>query len=212
MAAFATVTDLELFARDEIPPGQIDQLEAEQALDLASDIIRGYVRSHISSATETAEFDGISGDVFELPQRPVTAVTAVEITDRMGNTVVVSSSDWTWTRGGKLRRILYTTTLPAGWSADSGWGGPDATVTVTYTHGLAAVPGDVKAIALALARRMTVNPDGYIREAIGSYNVGYATTDGQQVGQGSGQGSGASVHLLAVEKMALNRYRRRTWS
>lgn len=212
MAAFATVADLELFAREQVQPGEIDELEAGQALDLASDVIRGYVRSHITSVTETAELGGTSDDVLELPQRPVSVVTAVEITDRLGNTVVVSSSDWTWTRSGKLRRILYTTALPAGWSAGSGWGGTDATVTVTYTHGLAAVPGDVKAIALALARRMTVNPDGYVREAIGSYNVGYATTDGQQAGQGSGQGSGASVHLLAVEKMALDRYRRRTWS
>lgn len=212
MAAFATVLELELFAREEIPPGDVDEAGAQQALDLASDIIRGYTRCTISTVTETVEFEGTSSDVLELPQRPVTAVTAVTVTDRIGNDLVVASTDWTWTRSGKLRRILYSDTLPTGWTADSGWGGPDATVTVTYTHGLATVPGDVKAITLALARRMTVNPDGYVREAIGSYNVGYSSTDGQAAGQGSGQGSGASVHLLAVEKMALNRYRRRTWS
>lgn len=201
MAAFASVTELELFARDTIPAGQVDEVEAQQALDLASDIIRGYTRNTISQVTETAQFEGSSSDCIVLPQRPVTAVTAVSVTDRNGVTSVVAPAGWTWTRGGNLRRV-----------DGSSWGGPDSTVTVTYTHGFAAVPGDVKAIALALARRMTVNPDGYVREAIGSYNVGYATTDGQQLGQGSGQGSGASVHLLSVEKMTLNRYRRRTLS
>lgn len=201
MAAFASVAELELFARDTIPAGQVDEVEAQQALDLASDIIRGYTRNHISTVTETAQFEGSPSDCIVLPQRPVTAVTAVSVTDRAGATSVIAPAGWTWTRGGNLRRI-----------DGSSWGGTDATVTVTYTHGLAAVPGDVKAIALALARRMTVNPDGYVREAIGSYNVGYATTDGQQIGQGSGQGSGASVHLLSVEKMTLNRYRRRTLS
>lgn len=55
-----------------------------------------------------------------------------------------------------------------------GWGGPSTEVDVTYTHGLAAVPDDVKGVCLdVLARRWTNSP-GVRSESIDGYSVTYA--------------------------------------
>ncbi|WP_369190161.1 hypothetical protein [Streptomyces sp. R08] len=102
-----------------------------------------------------------------LPQRPVVSVDAVEGAD-----------GWT------LRRD----TLYVG-NADE--------VRVTYTHGYAETPGDVKAVVLSAATRVLTNPLDIRQEAAGSMSVTYAA-----------ETIGAS--LSPADKDLLRDYRRRT--
>ncbi|MFG2916255.1 hypothetical protein ACGF0D_25615 [Kitasatospora sp. NPDC048298] len=67
---------------------------------------------------------------------------------------------------------------------------------VTYTHGYAEVPADVRALVLTLAGRVFTNPRDLRQESVGSVSVTYAA-----------ETIGAS--LAPVERDALARYRRR---
>lgn len=102
-----------------------------------------------------------------LPQRPVVSVDTVEGAD-------------VW----KLRRD----TLYVG-SVDE--------VRVTYTHGYAEIPGDVKAVVLSAATRVLANPLDIRQETAGSLSVTYAA-----------ETIGAS--LSPADKDLLRDYRRRT--
>lgn len=69
-------------------------------------------------------------------------------------------------------------------------------VYVTYTHGYATVPADVRAIVLTLAGRVLTNPSDLRQESVGSVSVTYAA-----------ETIGAS--LAPIERDQLARYRPR---
>jgi hypothetical protein len=101
-----------------------------------------------------------------LPQRPVTAVSAV----LLGATSLASSDYSVQLSRGRLWRIY-------GWrlATTGSWLAP-TTVTVTYTHGYAA--GDqrlqtARQAALSLAASAYSNPAGATREQIDDYQVAY---------------------------------------
>jgi len=68
-------------------------------------------------------------------------------------------------------------------------------VTLTYTHGYATVPDDLKMVVTAVAARMLDNPLGDQSKATGGVSVGLAPTD-----------------LTMYESMIVSRYRRMTSS
>ncbi|CAM5247716.1 hypothetical protein SSPIM334S_06287 [Streptomyces spiroverticillatus] len=72
----------------------------------------------------------------------------------------------------------------------------DQAVTVTYTHGYASVPGDVRAVVLTLAARVLNNPTDLRQESVGSVSVTYAA-----------ETIGAS--LAPADRDLLGRYRKR---
>lgn len=189
MVAFASLTEFELYVRQDIEPTSVAALEAQQCLDVASDVIRGHTRQTLHAVTADAvELTGNPTDRLDLPQRPVTDVTAISV-----DGTAIAADEFGWSRSGRL-------TLTAGTFGDD-----RTAVTVTYSHGYAIIPGDIRAITLALAARMWVNPEGHSREQLGSYNVGYAAID-----SAAGQGAGAPVHLMAHERITLGRYRLQT--
>ncbi len=102
---------------------------AQLVLDMASAAIRSRTGQQFTVATSTVALRARRGKV-RLPQRPVTAVSAV--TDTATPPVPVT---FVWDR------------------FDSLLVGRDGTVLVTYTHGDPAVPDDIGAVALAVARR-----------------------------------------------------------
>lgn len=186
MAQFATVTEfktllgkLTLEARDEDAIALI--------LQLASASIQNYTRQDIELvAGDVVKLrGGYSSDLW-LPQRPVTAVTTVQI----GSGAALSSGAFGWDRMGLLRR------LSGNWIADN-WSGANADViTVTYSHGYATIPDDIKGVCLSLAVRKWENPAG-IGETTGEGDPGLSFA--RQTG----------FVLTAGEKKILDRYRRK---
>jgi hypothetical protein len=105
------------------------------------------------------------GQWLVLPQRPVTAISAVSIG-------ALAVTDWT----GQLSRARLF--RPYGWrSTLIGFANQPNTVSVTYTHGYAT--GDqrlqlARSAVLALASQGYSNPTGAVREQIDDYAVQYA--------------------------------------
>jgi hypothetical protein len=155
---------------------------ASLVLDTASAIVRGEARQHFTRRTTTVvmypeTYRAWAGPVrcfVDLPQRPVISVASV--VDEDGNPVPF-----------KLKR--NTLTLERVCEA----------VSVTFTHGYAETPGDVKAVVLSAASRVLNNPSDIRQEAVGSLSVTYAA-----------ETIGAS--LAQADKDLLARYRRRAAS
>lgn len=123
-----------------------------------------------------------------LPQRPVVSVARVRV-----HALVLL--DWVLSgdrllRTGGWRRLPGTTTYP-----DPGL------VEVTYTHGWAEVPDDVRAVCLDLASMSVTNP-GWLRE----YDVTIDDYQRRKVFASESLGSGT---LSAAHREMLAPYRRR---
>lgn len=128
------------------------------------------------------------GRVVKLPQRPVTAINAVE--DRYGNTIT-----YTWIDGDPELH------LGAGWYLNAfelnvaAVGSLDR-VRVTWEHGYETVPDDVIAVACNMVIRALAVPaedGGITSETIGSYS--YQRTNV------------AATSIWAPDRTVLDRYR-----
>lgn len=193
--AFATEAELEAYTGTSI-----DSTRAALLLDTATGAIRAHTGQTISRVTsDTVILPGNYSAALELPERPVIAVSTVKIDD----TTLTLDSDyvwdgrWTLLRGTNVTGVLVINDGPLV-STSGDWGGPGAQVTVTYTHGLATVPDDIKGVCLALAARSLQSPDGVNSESIGTYSVTYGRT-------------GGAVSLLDDERRLLDRYRRKVF-
>lgn len=174
----ATIDELATWM--QVDPASLP-VSASLALDTASAIIRAEARQHFTrrSTTVTLYPESVTswGSVAHvrtwvvLPQRPVIEVASV--VDDEGAPVA-------------YKLVRDTLTLERVCEA----------VSVTYTHGYAEVPGDVKAVALSAASRVLNNPADIRQEAVGSLSVTYAA-----------ETIGAS--LAPADKDLLARYRRR---
>jgi hypothetical protein len=145
----------------------LDDAYAYLMLTIASGTVRaatGMGFSAVAGDTAVLMADSADGPWLTLPARPVTGVTAVE----MGG---VPLAVGTWTLYGHR---LYR---PGGWgsyggvyvaNASTGWLSPSL-VTVTYNHGYAVIPDDVKAATLAVAAELIANPQGLTAEDIDDY-------------------------------------------
>jgi hypothetical protein len=149
--AFATTDDLATYLGRAVE----NTAQGDMALALATGIIRAETGQTLSLVEDDeVQLRGSAYAKLALPERPVLAVTSVS-----GDSINTDE----WSRQGANLTRWY------------GW--PDV-VTVTYSHGYAVIPDDVKAITLAVAARiLTANdPSGpsIAREQIGSYSVEYA--------------------------------------
>ena len=142
MAALATPTELAGFLQKDL-----DTYSATQALDIASQGIRTACGWNISQETVTAqEFEGTGNQSIWIKTLNLTAVAAV-----VADGVALTSSDYRFYRYGWLRRVYaYWPCFPK-------------IVTVTYTHGYATVPDDVKGACLVLAGAKYETPGGRLR-------------------------------------------------
>lgn len=151
MAALASPAELSVWLQREV-----DQASAAQALNAASAAIRGACGWSITEETVTGlVVDGYRCEVF-LPTRRLTAVSAV--TDYE---TVLAPSAYEWASHGRLRKASGT------------WG---KTVTVSFTHGYAAVPDAVRAACLSVAARAVENPQGLRSWRLGDESETYAST------------------------------------
>ena len=140
MAMFATTAELEDFADTSLT-----FTRAILAIELASSACESAAKS--SNATieqvvgDERTIDGSGTPVVTLPAWPVTAVTAITIGDD-------PVTDFSWSLNGVLERTSGV------------WPKGRRNISVTFTHGFADVPSEIKLVALQVAARIVGNPQG----------------------------------------------------
>lgn len=147
----ATLTD---YAKREGVPE--DTLRTISALENADSYIKGMLGQSIESATTTVALEANGRRRLQLPEVPVTAVTAVT----MGLPAVAFTPYRFTTDGGLYRTDRY------------GWPSAGA-VTVTYTHGYVVIPDDLVALACRVARGLASDVGDVRSESVGSYSITY---------------------------------------
>lgn len=157
MALYATASDLASYLQQDL-----DTSTATLVLTVASGIFAREADTVFAATTVTytSVVDGCT--VFELPYRPVTAVSAVRIN---------SSTITGWVlRAGTLYRT-------AGFGYRYAW--PPDQIDVDLTYGYTTVPDDVKGAVLETAAQAYATPVGSIvSETIDDYAVRYANGGG----------------------------------
>jgi hypothetical protein len=159
MDPLADVAELRAWLQDP----NFDGGTAAVVLAAASGTVRGQTGQDFSLVTgDTVVLDGSEDDWLYLPQRPVTAVSAVDI-----NGAALPVGGWTLS-GSRIYRYN-------GWNhamvlaSSNSYGRAPTLITITYDHGYATIPDDVKAATLAVAADIAGNPAGLIAETIDDY-------------------------------------------
>jgi hypothetical protein len=171
MSSFATPDDLA--ARLGITLTDAEIARADTLLAMASELIQDEAGQKIGLVTnDVFEIPATTDDRITLPERPVVSVSSVTI----DGTPLVEGSDW-YLEGDTIIRLSTTLTLvdSAAYAYVAGFGLPDQTLRVTYTHGYAdgVIPGTVKAICLEAAVRVWVNPGSVARATVGNTTTTY---------------------------------------
>jgi hypothetical protein len=186
VAQFAEVDDLAAWVNTPLNSDQ-----ALLAIQAASVACQTYTRQTL----ELVEDDEVtlvgnwSGEL-ELPERPVVSVSAATINDFAIDYLLRKNS------------LIFGTILETwiGPDPDMGeWGGPTATVAVTYTHGFDPIPEAIRIATLMIAARIVERPDNPAGSVTGETIGSYAYTIGQQV---------VAEGLLDAERALLKQHRR----
>lgn len=151
--------------------------EAAQA-QVIIDTVEGAIESEagVSFTPVTDEKVRIQADghgIIELARKPVTAVTSIYDVD--GNAVDYVDFD-----GLATLYNLY----------------PNQVVDVTYSHGFATVPKDIKGVALGSSSRVMYNPSGLRQETVGAISVTYPGIGGEA----------GTINFSALERKILAKY------
>jgi len=197
VAAFCTESDLEAFLQVSIPDGNASALAA---ITQASAAIQNYCRQRIEQVA--ADVLTLTVEPYRsallLPEQPVTAVASV-VED--GTTLVVGD-DYRWTASGLLVRV--TGPWRSGWQE----------VVVTYTHGYAVIPDDLKGVCVRAAARAYQaglraaaggGIAGIASEQLPDYSVSFVPESAGPAA--SSLGASAAPILLPSERQILDRYR-----
>lgn len=179
MASLASTSDLGTYLGTDISVS--DTARAQQALDYASAKIRSYCGWTITQESlSDVSVDGSGTRDVWLDTLHLTAVSSVVDNER--SVTLTYDVDYTWVQDGRLHRPL-------------GWKRIPRLLSVSYTHGYAEAPDDVKGVCLALAARRFENPQSYERERLDDYSYTVAS-----------RSAGAHA-LLEAEKSDLGPYR-----
>lgn len=195
MVALATQADVEARLGRALTDDEAARIDA--LLDDASELVRSWTRQDFTAVAGDEIVLRPVGVTIRLPQRPVTAVSAVHALNREG-APEIALSGWVWDGRDKVSIACATPSgddTPSWWWAD----GPD-TYQVTYSHGYATIPPLVVATVCAMVMRTLLAPSmaaGMVSERIGQYTY--------QLQQGTGS-SGATVTLTDGDKEALARW------
>ncbi len=192
---FVSSDDLAGFMGVTVDPSA---LKTKIALDSACDAVRSYLDQDINFVSADVEYHsghGYQHDRIRLRQRPVVAVTSIYV-----------DTNWTTLVPTDVYHLRdsFIVILDMSWFATG-----NDNIKVTYDHGWvcpptsqsAAVPADIRLVALSAARRVysgvgTADAAGFGGETIGDYSY---TNPG---------GAATSVaELLMAEKDVLDRYR-----
>ncbi len=162
--AFATPAELQFFIGADVPTDR-----AWMMLTLASGAIVATAGVPIAQIDDDeVTIDGNGAPSVLLPSWPVTDVTDVKVAGE-----ALAADDYSWSRAGELRRT------------HGRWPARLRAIEVTYTHGYAEVPDEIKAVTLQVAARGISNP-----QALNTFGDGQVTS-----GYGGG-GTGVQVLTL----------------
>lgn len=162
MASFASVAELgKLLGRTFAAGTETEQ--AQLALDVATADIKIHAGQQIEKIdNEAVTLDADGSKVLFLPEQPVLAVDAVSVE----GVALVVISDVYWYRDGSLYR-----------RSGLSWGTERQSVVVTYDHGYAAIPTDIKGVCMRRAARFLDNPTSTIRRtSVDDATIEYADT------------------------------------
>lgn len=134
MTSLATVPELEAYV-GSVP----DPTRAQQFLDMASQVIRNRIGDLGAVEDDTKTLDGGSSYLFL--DGPVTAITSITV-----NGTLVDPENYVWNTGGTVRGLNSYV-----------FGSSIASVVVTYDHGYATIPDDIKTVCLNIAARAITN-------------------------------------------------------
>jgi hypothetical protein len=125
-------------------------VRALTALEDASAFFRSYTGQVVSLvADDEQELRGNWTRRLWLPQRPVLGMTALSM--RLPGALIFTAMGVASFVAERRGLVLW----PGGY-----WGGPEATVKATYSHGYAEIPPDVLDTVCSMARRDILNPTG----------------------------------------------------
>jgi hypothetical protein len=158
------------------------------AVDSACDICRLIADQTFNAVTdETILLDGTGTDVLTLPERPVSAISAISVE----GTALASTEFKFNSATGDVYRVASATDYEKPNRLVWTWGRRN--VSVTYSHGYAAadLPRDVRIAALGIAARILLRLEqgGAVQESLGQYAVRYgnegittaATTEDERI-------------------------------
>jgi hypothetical protein len=181
VAQFASANELADFLGRSIEDEEVAR--ADLLLQLASAAVQAAAQQTIALVEddEVSLMGNYSGELW-LPERPVIDVSEITVRHGWGQAAVVTVpvGEIQWERRGLVQRALANVETNGPCLPYGGWGGPLATVDVTYSHGWQTVPDDLRGVALAVAARSFANPNGVRSKTIeGSISVTYsdATAD-----------------------------------
>jgi hypothetical protein len=181
VAQFASADDLGTFLGSPLDAEQIAQ--ADLLLQLASAAIQDEAHQTLELVEDDkASLKGTYKGELYLPERPVLAVGDITIRNGSGlpTALAITATQFAWDRSGLLRRGPWLgggveTNADVPWG---GWGGPYATVEVTYSHGYEIIPNGIRSLCLQIAARAMASPEGMqvqTESVDGAMSVTYGT-------------------------------------
>lgn len=188
MTSLFTLSELASYLQRDL-----DTASAQLASDMAHGRIRGWTRQTLTVATSTDPLP-IDRDtlIVRMPERPVSSIASVVI-----NGTAIAANVWGGYAWDGYSNEFQVALLPVVASTIIR---PWPRAVVTYTHGFATPPDDLKDVALSVAARIYDNPRGLRQESIDDYAYTRGGNDDNMAGAG----------LLPTEKELLRKYRRST--
>jgi len=192
---FCSVDDINTFLGTTIEP---DDAQALLAIEEATAVIKNYCNQDIEQVSDDVILlDGTGSTKLFLPNLPVTSITSVEV-----DGVLLDPNYYALAENGVLWRKYGTWTVGA------------CNIEITYTHGYAAIPEDVKGVCYRSASRLYQAQLKALRQdfvsGLQSVSVGDWSETYENAGSSSGEsdkGVSAARTLLMSEKDVLNKYR-----
>lgn len=187
----ATVEQLGIILKVDFEPGDAT---AAMLLGWASDLVRIWTGQTISRVENDTVLLTPNLGRIELPERPVIAVSLVEVEDRY------TQGSWTPLDPQEYRLDIARGRI-TGTGSGAYYGYPswpfhwpvhNESFRVTYTHGLDEIPDSVAGVAASLAARIHNMPPGIMNERNGQRGATFNTAD---------------TALTALEKLSLASFR-----
>lgn len=180
----------------QLPDGQLDSAHATEMLEGAA----GLVRDEIGQALDLVEDDVWTtrprgGQLLQLPQLPVTAVTLVEERRTIATGWVSLTEDVDYEADlfdGTLIRLgaaIFSTGEGLNGQV-TGWPGSifpryaGGLVRVTYTHGFTEIPDTIRTVIKRVAARGYENPEAVAQDVVGKVTTSYGTSPGLYLSKG----------------------------
>lgn len=192
---FCSVDDINAFLGTEILP---EDTQVLLAIEEASAVIKNYCNQEIEQVSDdTILLDGTGSTKLFLPELPVNSIASVKI-----DGVLLDPTCYALAENGVL------------WRKYGKWAVGAQNIEVTYTHGYASIPEDVKGVCYRSASRLYQAQLKAKRQdfmsGLQSVSVGDWSETYENAGGSSGEsdkGVSAARTLLMSEKDVLNKYR-----